>query len=239
MDFKHDLHNGDKIAIAAVIFSIIIGAAIYPFLPDQIASHWNTDGIADDFVNKELFTISFPLLIIIVYLLLSLLPKAKELHYEMELLHRHYAELKASAVTFLAYVYLVILYSNTATSALQVSTPQLLFPGLSILLYYLATVMPKLKRNHLIGIRTPWTIHNDEVWHKTHLLAAKLFKALSVIVMFATLIAVGISTWLAIIPIVAVGIFLVIYSYALSRKAQKKHVQFKKRDTHKKAKKRK
>ncbi|MFH0713885.1 MAG: SdpI family protein [Candidatus Micrarchaeota archaeon] len=220
---ERQLHNGDKIAIAAIIISLIAGGLLYNYLPEQVASHWNADGIADGFTNRENLIVGFPILMLLTYLALSLLPKVKELKFEMHLLHKEYASLKAAVLLFMLYVHLVIIYSNTDYALLHVSTPQLIFPGLSILFYYIATLLPQLKRNYLIGIRTPWTIHNDAVWTKTHAVGAKLFKALSVAIMFATLTSSRISTWLVVAPILFVAVFLVVYSYSLHRKLEKQH----------------
>ncbi len=216
------LHKGDKIALLAILIAIIAGIALYSYLPEKVASHWNLDGMPTGFMDTPLFLVGFPLLMAIIYIGMSLLPQAKELKYEMELLHREYASFKAAISAFLAYIYIIILYANSDFSPLNISTSQLVFPGISVFLYYVATVLPRLKRNHYIGIRTPWTIHNDEVWHKTHLLGGKLFKALSVAVMLATLTASSVSTWLVIVPILAVGTILLIYSYRLSTKAKGK-----------------
>lgn len=214
-DLKKEMHKGDKVAIGAIALSFIAGLLLYPSLPDQIASHWNLDGLPTGFMQTGLFVIGFPLLMLAVYIVMSKIKTAKELRFEMELLHREYAGFKASIVTFLAYIYLVILYSNSEFAPLHISTSQLLLPGISVLLYYLGLVLPRLKRNHLVGIRTPWTVHSDEAWRKTHLLGGKLFKALSVLVMLATLTASGVSTWLVVVPILAVGIILVAYSYTV------------------------
>ena len=35
--------------------------------------------------------------------------------------------------------------------------------------------MPKLKVNHTVGIRLPWTLQSEDNWHKTHRLAGKLW----------------------------------------------------------------
>jgi len=210
-------HYGDKIALTAIVITILAGAALYGFLPDKIASHWNVNGVADDIVDKEYLVIGFPLLMIVALFAMSLLPKVKQLKPEYELLHREYASFKAAVLVFIAYVYLIILVSNTDFSPFHASAAQLMFPGISILFYYIGTALPRLKRNHFVGIRTPWTIHNDNVWNSTHKLGGKLFKALAVVIMAAALTAATVSTWLIAIPTLAVGIILVVYSY---RKAQ-------------------
>ena len=35
--------------------------------------------------------------------------------------------------------------------------------------------MPKLKVNHTVGIRLPWTLQSEDNWHKTHRLVGKLW----------------------------------------------------------------
>ncbi len=212
------MHQGDKIALAAIVVAILAGAALYGFLPDKVASHWNTSGVADDIVDKEYIVIGMPLLMIVAFFALSLLPKVKQFKPEYELLHREYAGFKAAVITFIAYVYLIILVSNTDFSPFHASAAQLMFPGISILFYYIGTVLPRLKRNHLVGIRTPWTIHNNEVWNATHKLGGKLFKALAVVIMAATLTASTVSTWLIVVPTLAAGIILVVYSYSKKQK---------------------
>ena len=238
-DLKRQLHSGDKVSIAAIILCFLVGLGLYNSLPDQIASHWNLDGLPNGFMAKEPFIIGFPLLMLVAFIVMSKMTKARELKYEMstkrsfvtqtqtrgfvlmELLHREYAGFKASIVTFLGYIYLVILYSNSDFSPLHVSMSQLLFPGLAVLFYYLGTVLPRLKRNHLVGIRTPWTIHSDEAWHKTHLLGGKLFKALSILLMLATLTSSAISTALVVFPLLAVAAILIAYSYKVGGNEKK------------------
>ncbi len=238
LNFKK-LHHGDKLALLAILVAIIAGLALYAYLPEQVASHWNLDGLPTGFMDTPLFLAGFPALMILIYIGMSLLPQAKELKYEMELLHREYASFKAAITAFLAYIYIIILYANSDFSPLNISISQLVFPGISVFLYYVATVLPRLKRNHYIGIRTPWTIHSDEVWHRTHALGGKLFKALSIAVMLATLTASTVSTWLVVVPILAVGAILLIYSYRLSAKLKGKPNASGKKTKNSKAKKKK
>ncbi len=79
----------------------------------------------------------------------------------------------------------------------------------AMLLLGLGNILPKLPRNGLVGIRTPWTLANPAVWERTHrmdgylLTAAGLVsvaclpargKSASRLPLAATLSAVGLST---------------------------------------------
>jgi uncharacterized membrane protein len=55
---------------------------------------------------------------------------------------------------------------------------QLMTPAMGILFYIAGVMMSRAKRNYFIGIRTPWTLNNEEVWNKTHRLGGLLFKIL-------------------------------------------------------------
>lgn len=78
----------------------------------------------------------------------------------------------------------------------------------------------KIPRNFYIGIRTPWTLTNDDVWFRTHRLGGR------------TMMAAGLAM-MTIMPFLrgsAVGIFLgtvvgvaalvpIVYSYVIYRRA--------------------
>lgn len=46
------LKKTEIIILILTIIYLIIAAIIYPQLPEQIATHWNAQGIADDFSPK-------------------------------------------------------------------------------------------------------------------------------------------------------------------------------------------
>ncbi|MDA8194266.1 MAG: SdpI family protein, partial [Thermaerobacter sp.] len=52
-----------------------------------------------------------------------------------------------------------------------------------LLLLLLANVLPRVKPNWWIGVRTPWTLSNDAVWAKTHLWAGRLGVAAGLLLM--------------------------------------------------------
>jgi uncharacterized membrane protein len=53
---------------------------------------------------------------------------------------------------------------------------QALAPAMGLLFFAAGVMVEHAKRNWFIGIRTPWTLSNDEVWEKTHRLGGKLFR---------------------------------------------------------------
>jgi hypothetical protein len=75
--------------------------------------------------------------------------------------------------------------------------------------------MGKFTRNFVMGIRSPWTLSNDEVWLRTHRLGGKVFVVCGLAVIGAVLldqgaVALGVMLAAALIPAV--------YSYIVYRK---------------------
>ena len=82
--------------------------------------------------------------------------------------------------------------------------------------------LPKTRQNHVIGIRVPWTLNDEDVWHKTHRLAGPLFMLGGIAVIVSALFA---ETRLQIAMLIGAAIipsgFAVIYAGILADKARR------------------
>jgi uncharacterized membrane protein len=123
--------------------------------------------------------------------------------------------LSAIVIGFFAFVQLLIL---SEAAGLPLSIERWLPAGIGLLLALLGNFFGKTTKNFFVGIRTPWTLANDEVWLRTHRLGGKLFVAAGAIVFASALAGRG---FLA-IP-VAVGfaaLVPIVYSYWLYRRIE-------------------
>ncbi len=97
----------------------------------------------------------------------------------------------------------------------------LMFIGLGSLFILLGNYLSKIRQNYFIGIKTPWTIENEENWNKTHRFASWCF----VIVGIITLIE-AYFVWYAPVIIfggIMVAAFLpIIYSFLIFKKNEEK-----------------
>jgi uncharacterized membrane protein len=87
-----------------------------------------------------------------------------------------------------------------------------LSPAFAILFYYSGILIENAKRNWFIGIRTPWTLSNDEVWDKTHKIGGKLFKLAGILALFAIFFE-RYAILVIVVPLIVVSIYTVVYSY--------------------------
>jgi uncharacterized membrane protein len=89
--------------------------------------------------------------------------------------------------------------------------------GILILFLILGNVMGNIRNNFFVGIRTPWTLASEEVWTKTHRLAAKVWVVSSLI----TMVLIAILPHPEIVFGIYVGVILIIpivYSFLVYKK---------------------
>ncbi|TCP53284.1 putative membrane protein [Tumebacillus sp. BK434] len=157
-----------------LIILISIGASIwvYPQLPDQIPTHWGVNGEPDDYSSKLTGIWLAPVLMIIVYAVLQLMPKidpkranyprfASSLYLVNNLLMLFFLGIQAVVISnWLGYDFNIARF----------------VPGLIGLLFLLlGNYMPRFQQNYYFGIKTPWTLSSPEVWRKTHIFAGRVF----------------------------------------------------------------
>jgi uncharacterized membrane protein len=73
--------------------------------------------------------------------------------------------------------------------------------------------MGKLRKNFFAGIRTPWTLANDEVWERTHRMAGWVFMLAGLVTVIAAF--AGAPLMVAIYVLVGAALIPAIYSYVI------------------------
>jgi uncharacterized membrane protein len=87
-----------------------------------------------------------------------------------------------------------------------------LIPALGALLLYIGVLVGKAKSNYFIGIRTPWTLQDEQVWNDTHRLGGWLFKASGLIALLGIFLP-KFNIWLVVVPSLITSVVLIGYSY--------------------------
>lgn len=206
------------IAILIILLSFIIGIYSYSYFPDKIASHWDSQGQVNGYMSKFWGVFLLPVILIAMFLLFIFLPKLDPLKKNYKKFRNYYDSLILIIMLFMFYIYLLTIIWNFG---IKFDMNLAFIPALGFLFFYIGIILDKLKRNWFIGIRTPWTISNDKVWEKTHILGSKLFRISGII----TLIGIFFSDymiWFVLVPILISSIWLVIYSYLEYKKIKKK-----------------
>lgn len=117
-------------------------------------------------------------------------------------------------VGFLFYVCLLTLYINLGHD-LNIVT--FLSPAIGVLFIGIGFILPRIKQNWFMGIRTPWTLSSQSVWDKTHSLGGKLFIVCG-LSMFVGIIDQELFFWIIMISVFSAVFILFLYSYLQYKK---------------------
>jgi uncharacterized membrane protein len=148
-------------------------------MPEQIAIHWNIRGEVDGYLAKFWALFLMPFLSLGIFLLFLAIPKVDPLKHNIEKFRNYYDGLIVAVLVFLLYLDSLVISWNMG---FRFSMFQALAPAIGVLFYYLGVLTENAKRNWFVGIRTPWTLSNENVWDKTHKLGGKLFKIIGVLI---------------------------------------------------------
>ncbi|MEK7160598.1 MAG: SdpI family protein [Patescibacteria group bacterium] len=211
----------DKKEILPIVLILVIaaiGAYLYPQLPELVPSHWGINGEIDGWANRTFAVFFFPVLILGLYLMMSFLPMMDPHRSNIESFAGWYFGFKMALIVFLGSLYLLTLGAGLGW---KINISFCVTLGIAVLFAFIGLALPKMRKNYMIGIRLPWTLHSEVVWNKTHQFGGRLFLALAIVVAIASFLP---AVWT--FGTLMAGIFLllailVVYSYWQWRKLEK------------------
>lgn len=174
-----------------------------------MASHWNAKGQVDGYMSKYWGLFLMPFISLLMALLLVLIPKIDPLKENIVKFRKYFDTFVVLILLFLLYIYSLTIVWNLGKTF---NMTYAMLPAFAVLFYYAGVLVEKAKRNWFVGIRTPWTLTNEEVWDKTHRMGGKLFKISAVISLFG-LLSYEYAFWFVLVPIILMTVYLFIYSY--------------------------
>ncbi len=200
------------IPIALILLIFTVGILLYPSLPEKMPTHWNAQGEVDGWSGKTFAAFFFPCLIAAVYFLMLFIPLIDPLKKNYEKFKLPYFYFRLLFVFFLSSVYL---YTLAAGKGWEMNINYLIIPANALLFILVGFFLPQIKKNYFVGVKTPWTLHSEEVWNKTHQFSGKLFITAGLVSLLGLF-----NFWFFIIPILAAALGSIIYSYFIFRKVK-------------------
>lgn len=153
------------------IFMLVVIAVLYPKLPDQIPTQWQFNGTPNYSPKKEIWMIGG--MFALFAFLFDFLPYIDPRRKNYQKFGRIYDLFCVGIQIFLAIMTGIMLFESFYPG--KIHAVRVIFALLSLLFLLAGNYLPKLQSNFYMGIKTPWTLSNDEVWRKTHRLAGKLY----------------------------------------------------------------
>jgi len=199
---------------ALLIIAVLAGIVLYPRLPDPVPSHWNAAGQVDGYSSRFWGVFLVPIMLVPLLLLFIAIPNIDPLKANIAKFRGVF-----NAFILVFTVYMLFVYTLTLLAALGVkfNMTTLLMPVVGLLFIGISYMIRKAKRNFFIGIRTPWTLSNDQVWDETHKLGSWLFLLAGIVTIFTGFFGEK-SIYFMLAAILLAAFVPVVYSYILWRK---------------------
>lgn len=212
--------NFKKIFFALILLSIVCTGFVYDLLPSNIPSQWGFNGEISDY-KPRWFAIVTALLPMVMYMLMIVVPKIdpkKKAHQKHK---KVYEIFTMCIVLFLIAIHWAVIGISVG---FKINISMYIRIGLGILFIILGNRMGQIRPNYLLGIKTPWTLHSETVWKKTHKFGGIVFIVVGVIQMLAVFIRGSKGNYVSFISIALLLISITLYSYLAYAREQKNKI---------------
>lgn len=209
-----DYRRSRAVGVAAIVAAVLASAVVYPELPARMATHWNASGEVDGSMSRLAGAFFLPVLAAGIYSLLLVGPRFDPRKQNIETFRDSYEWYAAGMAWFLAYVHGLVLVWNLG---IRPPIGAALAPGLGVILYGAGLLLERAEPNWIAGVRTPWTLDDDEVWERANRRGGSAFK-LAGLCALGSLVVPEYAAVFVIVPTVLAAAYMVVYSFIVYRR---------------------
>jgi uncharacterized membrane protein len=193
----------------------LLSAAFYTILPARVPIHWNMEGQPDGFGAAWIDAFVLPACGWVLMTLAVFGPFVKPFRPSMVRFARVYGRICVTLTSLLVAIQVIVLFSAAGK---PVSTERALFVVAGLAIAIIGNWLGKIRRNTFVGIRTPWTLANDEVWEQTNRMGGRIAVVFGLVESVVSVIALpSISIAFLLVGLITIGVWAMVYSYRLHR----------------------
>lgn len=195
--------------------SPIMFLAAYSYLPESVPIHWNAQGQVDNYGSKAMaaFLFFLPLLLALMFQFLPKIDPKKQNYVKFQ---KYYDIFAIFMTAFFLVVNGVVLTETLKPGTLSIGL--ILSICVSLMLIVLGNMMGKIKHNYFMGIKTPWTLADPDVWNKTHRAGGIMLVAVGILSLITGFISTMAFAVVLIVGALGSTVVLYILSYVWFKK---------------------
>ena len=159
------LSRWDGVAVLSLVCSAMMTVAVYERLPDPIATHFDLHGQPNGWMPRAMGAWFAPVFGLALWLFVRFVPKVLPASEKKRLPDGQLALVSSLTALFLMAVHALVLYVALVPGASLMRPVWLLLGAFFVAL---GLVLPRVKRNAFVGIRTAWTLTSDENWARSN-----------------------------------------------------------------------
>lgn len=209
--------NRGKIIVTTLItlLPMVAGLCLWSFLPDRVPTHWNFAGEIDGWSSKAFAVFGLPGIIVVCHLLCVLGTAADPKH-------KNVSGKMLNLVYWITPVVSIVVGGATYMAAFglpfRMELVGMLMMG--VMFIVLGNWLPKCQPNYTVGIKLPWTIHDEDNWRRTHRFAGPVWVAGGVVMLLTGFLGEA-GLYLLVADLILLAAIPTAYSFLLYRKTYK------------------
>lgn len=197
-----------------LLLPILAGILLWNQLPDTIVTHWNSNWEPDGWTSKPLAVLGLPTLLLGLHWLSVIVTSADPKRQNL-------LENKAFVIVLWIIPFISLLASSfTLCYALNITLPmnRIIPVFIGLLFIIIGNYLPKCRQSYTFGIKLPWTLADEDNWHKTHRLAGVVWVVGGILILLSGIFSLYIPMFIAFMLMIVIP---TAYSYALYQKSAK------------------
>ncbi len=198
-------------AILVTLATLAFSWWAWPQLPERVATHWGVNGQPNGWSSPAFAAFLMPAVMALMTLIFAALPNIDPLKKNYEFHGSVYFLLVNVIIGFVGIVQVLILGSALGWPFDMRSVLPILLGALFV---FMGNLLPRIRPNWFMGIRTPWTLSSERVWRKTHRIGGYAFTIAGLVFVATAFIPMGRnSTTAMLVAVFGMVLWPVVYSY--------------------------
>lgn len=164
-------NNTVKILISsvAILLPCLFGIIMWNNLPETMTTHFGADMVPDGVSSKAMAVFALPVVLLVIHLL-CLFISSKD---------KRFKEQKGKAANMIYFIMpLLSIFVSAVIYALslgyEIGARFLVIPFV-VMAIGIGNYLPKVKPNHVMGVRLKWTLQSEENWVYTHRITGRVW----------------------------------------------------------------
>ncbi|WP_043930624.1 SdpI family protein [Bacillus sp. EB01] len=158
--------------IIIIASTIILWLVFYNKLPGEVPIHWNSSGEVDGYATKFNAMLMSLGTMVLIYLVLVFIPRIDPKKSNYKYFSKGYSIINLSTLLLFFVINILMLLAGLDYKV-NVSIVMPILVGITFIV--IGNYMPQMKPNYFVGIKTPWTLNDENNWKQTHRFGGKTF----------------------------------------------------------------
>lgn len=205
-------NNKSKLILTSIILFLPLaaGLVLWKQLPDPMPTHWGLNGEIDGWSSKTFAVIGLPLFMLAIHWLCLLITS-------VDPKNRNVTSKPLQLIFWICPVISVITCSMMYAAAMgtDVNVNMIIPVIIGFVFIIVGNYLPKCHQNYTLGIKLPWTLHDEGNWNATHRFAGPVWVIGGILILISGFIVKPVIMIIALVPMIVLP---TVYSYLYYKK---------------------